>query len=197
MRTDLGGAVSSYVRNNTPIVSGYFPGDLHSAYNIPNTGGSGQTVGIVDAYDDPNAEADLGAYRQQFHLPRCTTANGCFQKLNQLGMPGPYPTPDSGWAAEISLDLDMVSAVCPACKILLVESNDNLFTNLGASVDTAVAKGAEVVSNSYSGSEFSKRNSDYSHPGHVIVAASDDTGTRPGSTLLVCDRSLRRRYEPA
>ncbi len=168
-----------WAKRPTPIVSGYGPADLHAAYNIPNTGGPGHTVGIVDAYDDPTAEADLGTYRKQFGLPPCTTANGCFQKVNELGIAGSYPIANVGWAAEISIDLDMVSATCPACKIILVEANDNYFSNLGPSVDTAVALGADAVSNSYSGIEFSFGNKHYAHAGHVIVAASDDTGLGP------------------
>ncbi|MGI5133997.1 MULTISPECIES: hypothetical protein [unclassified Streptomyces] len=87
--------------------SGYGPGDLQSAYSIPAGGGAGQTVAIVDAYDDPNAEADLAVYRQQFGLPACTTANGCFSKVSQRGGTD-YPAPNAGWAGEISLDVDMV-----------------------------------------------------------------------------------------
>jgi subtilase family serine protease len=178
MRTDVGDAIPGHVTPDE-AVPGYGPADLHLAYNIPKTGGTGQTVGIVDAYDDPNAESDLSAYRSHFKLHPCTTGNGCLQKLNQLGVAGNYPTPDSGWAVEISLDLDMVSAMCPACKIVLVEADSNSFTDLGASVDMAVTKGADIVSNSYSGSEFATHNKDYSHPGHVIVAAADDDGIGP------------------
>src|SRR5436853_6303097 len=90
--------------------SGYNPPDLQSAYALPSSSaGSGQTVAIVDAFDDPKAEADLGVYRSQFGLAACTTANGCFKKVNQSGG-HKYPSPDAGWAEEISLDLDMVSA---------------------------------------------------------------------------------------
>ncbi len=77
--------------------SGYGPADLKAAYNLPD-GGSGQTVAVVDAQDDPNAEADLSAYRAQYGLPACTTANGCFSKLNQNGQQGSYPAPDAGWS---------------------------------------------------------------------------------------------------
>jgi subtilase family serine protease len=179
LRTDVGDALPGHVTPLDEKVPGYGPADLGLAYNIPTTGGAGQTVAIVDAYDDPNAEADLGVYRSHFGLSSCTTANGCFQKLNQSGAVGPYPTPDSGWASEISLDLDMVSAGCPACNIMLIEANTNFFVDLGASVNTAAALGAGVVSNSYSGGEFSARDKDYSHPGHVIIAASGDDGLGP------------------
>ena len=108
----------------TATPSGYGPADLQAAYNLPSaTAGAGQTVAIVDAYDDPNAESDLAVYRAQFGLPPCTTANGCFRKVNQSGGTKP-PRANSGWAEEISLDLDMVSAICPNCHILLVEANE-------------------------------------------------------------------------
>src|SRR5690349_8987618 len=99
--------------------AGYGPADLKSAYKLP-TGSGSPTVAIVDAYDDPTAEHDLGVYRSQFGLPSCTTANGCFKKINQSGGTTP-PAVDGGWAQEISLDIDMVSAICPNCHILLVE----------------------------------------------------------------------------
>ncbi|WP_093788134.1 putative Ig domain-containing protein [Actinacidiphila guanduensis] len=158
--------------------SGYGPTDLQSAYNLPS-GGSGQTVAIVDAQDDPNAEADLGTYRSQYGLPACTTANGCFKKVNQTGGTS-YPSPDSGWAGEISLDLDMVSAVCPSCHILLVEATSASMTNLGTAVNTAVSLGAKYVSNSYGGSESSSDtsydSSYFNHPGVAITVSSGDEG---------------------
>src|SRR5256886_10643486 len=91
--------------------SGYGPADLQSAYGLPSaSAGSGQTVAIVDAFDDPTAESDLGQYRSFYGLPPCTTANGCFRKVNQTGGTLPMPPPSPDWALEISLDLDMVSA---------------------------------------------------------------------------------------
>ena len=104
--------------------SGYGPADLQSAYDIPS-GGDGVTVAITDAYDDPRAESDLAVYRSNFGLPACTTANGCFRKVNQSGQSSPLPAADSGWSGEISLDIDMVSAICPSCHILLVEASSN------------------------------------------------------------------------
>jgi subtilase family serine protease len=160
---------------------GYGPADLQAAYNLPASAGSGQTIGIVDAFDDPAAEADLAVYRQTFGLPACTTANGCFSKVNQSGVQGNYPAtdPSGGWEAEESLDLDMVSAACPQCHILLVEGNSPAVTDLAASVDTAAALGANVVSNSYGTSEGQGMQAffpDYQHAGHVIVASSGDFG---------------------
>ncbi|HEY0778437.1 MAG TPA: hypothetical protein VGD56_10785, partial [Gemmatirosa sp.] len=107
----------------TSAPSGYGPSDIRAAYGLTSvsaSGGGGQTIAIVDAYDDPNAESDLAVYRSHFGLPACTTANGCFRKVNQSGGTR-YPSANAGWAEEISLDLDMASAVCPNCKILLVE----------------------------------------------------------------------------
>jgi subtilase family serine protease len=160
--------------------SGLNPVDLQGAYNLPSsTAGTGQTVAIVDAYDDPNAEADLGVYRTQFGLPACTTANKCFSKVNQTGGTS-YPRSNGGWAQEISLDLDMVSAVCPNCHILLVEASSSSLTNLGIAVNEAVALHANAISNSYGGSEASSSastcNSYYNHTGVAITASSGDSG---------------------
>ncbi|MCP2338920.1 putative Ig domain-containing protein [Actinomadura rupiterrae] len=176
VRTDI----ASYkgIRANL-APSGYGPTDLQSAYALPSSQGSGQTVAIVDAYDDPNAESDLATYRSQYGLPACTTANGCFKKVNQTGGSTP-PSADSGWAEEISLDLDMVSAVCPNCHILLVEASQPSTSDLGTAVNTAVSLGAKYVSNSYGGSEDSSDPSSdssyFNHPGVAITVSSGDSG---------------------
>ena len=101
--------------------SGYGPADLRSAYAVPAST-SASTVAIVDAYDNPNVESDLAVYRAQFGLPACTTANGCFRKVDENGGSS-YPRGDTGWGQEIDLDVQMVSAICPSCKILLVEAS--------------------------------------------------------------------------
>src|SRR5512133_4020303 len=133
--------------NTTTKPTGYSPADLQSAYNLPATTVSA-TVAIVDAYDNPNAEADLATYRNQYGLPACTTANGCFKKVNQKGVQGSYPRGNRGWGLEIALDLDMVSATCPSCKILLVEANSNRFTDLAAAVNYAAkVPGVVAISN--------------------------------------------------
>lgn len=153
--------------------SGLSPANLQSAYKLPSsTAGSGQTVAIVDAYDDPNAEADLNVYRSQYGLGACTTANGCFKKVKQSGTPA-----DVGWAEEISLDLDMVSAVCPKCKIVLVEANSPSFAALGAAENTAASL-ANVISNSYGGSDAPDTTYGhyYNHPGKAITVSSGDDG---------------------
>ncbi len=129
--------------------AGLSPSDIQAAYNLSPTAGQGRTVAIVDAYDDPNAEADLATYRQQYGLPACTSANGCFTKVNQRGEKANYPYPDPGWSVEISLDVDAVSATCPACHILLVEGDSSSMMDLITSVQTAQRLGANVISNSY------------------------------------------------
>jgi len=161
--------------------TGYGPADLQSAYNLVAASasqGAGRTIAIVDAYDDPSAEADLGVYRAYYGLPACTTANGCFKKVNQNGVAGSYPKRNGGWAQEISLDLDMASAICPLCKILLVEARTPSFANLGTAENTAAAMGATVISNSYGGSDASDATygSYYNHPGVAITVSSGDSG---------------------
>ncbi|MCO6008740.1 S53 family peptidase [Actinoallomurus purpureus] len=164
------------VRRAAAAPSGLSPANLQSAYKLSASGGSGQTVAIVDAYNAPTAEADLGVYRSQYGLPACTTANGCFKKVNQTGGTS-YPSTDGGWAQEISLDLDMVSAVCPNCKIVLVEATSASFANLGTAENTAAGL-ANVISNSYGGSDASDSTygTYYNHPGKAITVSSGDSG---------------------
>ena len=189
------------------LPNGYGPADLHSAYGLTNTGSAAMTVAIVDAFDDPNAESDLATYRSTFSLPACTTANGCFREVNQSGQASPLPRSDTGWSGEISLDLDMVSAICPDCHILLVEANNSSTTDLGTAVNTAVGLGAKFVSNSYGGPEDGSENRDdtsyFNHPGVVITASTGDNGfgvyypasgkgvTAVGGTTLTRDTSIR------
>lgn len=156
----------------------YGPAALHAAYALPTMAPTKQTVAIVDAFDDPNAETDMATYRAMFNIPPCTTANGCFRKVNQTGGTTP-PTANVNWGAEISLDLDMVSAICYNCNILLVEANSPNTADLGAAVNEAVTLGANEVSNSYGGPEATGEgtvcNAFYDHPGVAITASSGDT----------------------
>jgi hypothetical protein len=166
----------------TTTPSGYGPSDIQSAYELAGVAASGAppVVALVDAYDDANAESDLATYRAYFGLPPCTTANGCFQKVNQSGLAGSYPSsdPQSEWPVETSLDLDAVSAACPRCKIILVETNSDDLADLGAGVNAAVQLGATVVSNSYGGSEDSTNAQSslayYDHPGVLVTASAGD-----------------------
>ena len=161
--------------NATP--SGYGPADLKSAYSITTNGTT--TIAIVDAYGYKNAESDLAVYRAQYGLPACTTANGCFKKVNQNGVQGQYPRDDTGWAQESALDLDMASAMCPGCKLILVEATTPTYGNLATAVRTAAAQpGVTVISNSYGGSETGSTSyaSSYNQPGKAVTVSTGDSG---------------------
>jgi N-acetylneuraminic acid mutarotase len=177
VRTNVRGHLGLLAAGQTP--AGFGPADLQSAYKLPSaTAGAGKTVAIVDAYDDPRAESDLAVYRKQYGLPPCTTANGCFRKVAQDGSTH-YPTLDLSWSLEISLDLDMVSAICPNCHILLVEANSDSDPDLQAAEDTAVRLGAKYISNSWGECAFPGETAEdptFDHPGVAVVAASGDNG---------------------
>jgi subtilase family serine protease len=169
-------------RRGTPLATsaptGYGPAQFHGAYNLATTAPQARTIAIVDAYDDPTVERDLGVYSSTYLLPPCTTANGCFKKVNQSGVQGSYPQKNSGWALEIALDVETAHQICQNCKILLVEASSNSFVNLSSAVNTAANLGATEISNSYGGSEFSSEGSDgaFDHPGIAITASSGDSG---------------------
>jgi subtilase family serine protease len=220
----------SALRTDLPIVEGapeshdgLGAADLRAAYKLASAAasrGTGQTVALVDAYDDPTIESDLNTYRAYYGIPPCTTANGCFRKVNQDGERGNYPIENPEWEPEIALDVEMVSAICPNCHILLVEansadetvamSNPVQHSDLGAAVDTAVNLGATEVSNSYGsvGPEPDQTFFDhyYNHPGVAITASSGDEDygtiwpaaspyvTAVGGTELVRDPTTLRGW---
>jgi hypothetical protein len=169
--------------NVTP--SGYGPSQLQSAYNLTGasaSGGGGKVIAIVDAYGYTNADSDLQVYRNQFGLSACTQANGCLIIRNQNGGTN-LPRMNTGWAQEQALDLDMASAICPNCKILLVQTNSNSFADLAAGVDYAASyPGVAAISNSYGGSEYSSEVSDQAHynnpttRGIAVTVSSGDSG---------------------
>jgi subtilase family serine protease len=169
------------VPDTTPAAgpTGIFPAKMRTAYgfNTITNHGAGQIIGIVDAYDDPNAEADLGTFNTQFGLPACTTANGCFKKIYQTGTAPPADT--TGWSNEIAIDIQWAHSIAPAAKIYLVEANSSNNSDLFASVTVAVENGASVVSMSWIGGEASNETSTdaYFEAKHVtFVAASGDDG---------------------
>jgi hypothetical protein len=162
-------------------VRGYGPSALLSAYKLRSVAGRGRgkVIAIVDAFNDPRAAPDLATYRSHFRLGACTRASHCLRIVNEHGSARNLPRADAGWAGEESLDLDMVSAICPKCRILLVEATNPTIANLGTAVSTAVAMGARYVSNSWSGIEFTQEglfNHFFNHPGEVIDFASGDFG---------------------
>jgi Subtilase family len=163
-------------------VPGLTPAQLRRAYGLTNASarhGRGETIAIVDAYRDPAAAGDLARYRTRFGLGSCTTSSGCLRIVDQHGRPGPLPAASAAWAVEESLDLDMVSAICPHCRILLVESNTSRTVSLGQAENAAVAAGARFVSNSWSGAVARGQAADnhyFNHPGDALVFAAGDDG---------------------
>ncbi|WP_340378648.1 putative Ig domain-containing protein [Streptomyces sp. SS7] len=178
-RTDIKQRLATALAAAAAAPSGLSPANLHSAYNLPSTGGSGLTVAVVDAYNDPNAESDLATYRSTYGLSACTKANGCFKQVGQTGSTTSLPTNDTGWAGEEALDLDMVSAVCPNCNITLVEANSATDADLGTAENEAVALGAKFVSNSWGGDESSSQTGEdtsyFKHPGVAITVSAGDS----------------------
>jgi hypothetical protein len=197
-----------------PAGDGYGPSSLQSAYKLPSaTAGGGETVAIIDAYDDPDAASDLAVYRSDWGLPAC--GGGCFEKVGQTGSATTLPAASggTGWATEESLDIDMASAICPNCHIILVEADSPDTQDLGAAVNTAVSLGAGFVSNSYGGGESSSDpafDADYyNHPGVAITASAGDGGygaeypaasqyvTAVGGTTLTASSNARGWAESA
>jgi hypothetical protein len=163
---------------------GWAPTELREAYNVPEKGGSGQTVAIVDAYDDPHANADLKAYRERYKLPACTEENGCFKRMNQSGEKANYPEappPGSRWPMEISIDVDMVSAACPECHIALIEADSEELSDLYLAQRTAASGPVEAteISDSWGGAEESnewENDEAFNHKNVPTVVASGDAG---------------------
>ncbi|MGW9028618.1 Kelch repeat-containing protein [Streptomyces sp. NPDC055722] len=165
--------------SSTPPATALTPNDVRAAYDLP-TGGSGETVAIVDAGGYANAESDLAVYRSTYGLPACTTANGCFTKLDQNGGHN-LPPEDADWSMETALDLDAVSAACPACHILLVQADSAAIDDLGQAADTAASHHPVAISNSYGipgegGSFATAYDHYYDHPGIAVTASSGDYG---------------------
>jgi hypothetical protein len=208
------------VRSSKPVAIkaaagfGYSPADLQKAYGMTSAAaskGGDQTIAIVDAFDAQRAEADLAVYRAKYGLPDCTSANGCFRKVDQNGGQS-FPPFERSWAQEIALDLDMASAMCPRCKLLLVEAGSASAASLATAANTAAALGATQISNSYGGPEFPSETyfeQYYNHQGVAVVASSGDSGfgveypaasayvTAVGGTSLLRDSSPRGWSETA
>lgn len=163
----------------TPPHSALTPAQIRHAYGFDKltNQGQGEVIGIVDAYDDPNAESDLGVFSSQFGLPPCTSSNGCFRKVYSNGR---KPAANSNWALEIALDVEWAHAMAPKAVIVLVETPSNSFSDLLGGVQTATRNGASVVSMSWTVGEFSSEASydNYFASNSVtFVAAAGDSGT--------------------
>ncbi len=202
----LGRARTSEAAAPSPLAGSYGlrPQDLHGAYQLPTSASGAQTIAIVDAYNDPNAESDLRSYDQEFSLPACEA--GCFSKVNQNGeasaqqLPFPHTAAEleaarkssssgeraeaeeaTGWDLEISLDIETARAICQSCHILLVEASSALDGDLEAAERTAETLDANEISNSWGGPEAGEspaleRISPFDHPGTVITASAGDDG---------------------
>jgi hypothetical protein len=182
---------------------GLRPADLHSAYELPTSAPTAQKIALVDAYNDPTAESDLKGYDEEFALPACTSANGCFKQVNEHGETGNPPFPantaeleaarkgDSeqvelakeatGWDLEISLDIESAHASCQSCQIVLVEASSTSYDDLEAAEERAALLGADEISNSWGGPELGETpkaelESQFNHPGIVITASAGDDG---------------------
>src|SRR5262245_11230857 len=166
-------------------VPGYGPVALRSAYKLTKAAASKTargTVAIVGAFSDPNAATDLGAYRSHFKLPACTQANGCLRIVNEHGGTSGLPRGNPSWATLQTIGLDVISALCPNCKLLVVDAATNSLADLGTAEDTAVSLGAKFVFNGWSSIEFTGEDAfarDFNHPGVAIVFASGDQGYGP------------------
>jgi subtilase family serine protease len=181
MRTDL--RPQAQGPNRIPKGVGYTPAQIQAAYGLDPSKGSGQTVAIVDAFGDSTAESDLATYRKAAGLAPCTTKSGCLRIVNEDGQPTPLPPEPStssnkiGWTFEETLDLDAVSATCPKCKIILLQTKKQFSSSLYKAVASAARLGADVISNSYGGGEaLPAAPSAFNQPGHLIVASSGDSG---------------------
>jgi hypothetical protein len=183
-RVARGIAPSAAAAGGTPPQAGS-PAYLQQSYDLSylsQTAGSAATVAVVDAYDDPDAQADLATYRATYGLPACSSATGCFRQVNEHGAASPLPSADPGWEMEISLDLDSVSALCPNCHILLVEAGSTSLSDMDQAEIAAAAAGATQISNSWSGNSATPIPGTYTFPGVAVVAATGDSGyDGPGS----------------
>ena len=174
---------SSGIHPDTP--AGYGPADLRSAYGLAAlASGARQTVAVITPYDEATAAADLTAYRSTYGLPPCTSTDGCFSQVNQTATPPQPPPAGTSWPVTTDTALDMISAVCPNCHLLLVQANTPAITDLGAAVNVAAAQGANVIEIGWDVTEFSGETSDdtkyFTHKGIAIIVASAESTTTGG-----------------
>jgi Subtilase family len=181
---DFARAPRSEIADNT-VVSGYGPSQLQAAYHLTNEAKTrrGGTVVIVDAFGYPSLAKDLAKYRKYFKLPKCDVSSGCLKILNQDGKTHPLPPPgtgnDAGWLGEEAIDVSMVSANCPNCRIVMIQATSSTGTDLFKAERTAADLHPSAISNSWDSGEYKSEKHDaiesFDHPGIAItVAAGDD-----------------------
>jgi hypothetical protein len=198
---------------SAPPGNSYAPADLQKAYAFESAAeGSGQTVALVTPYDDPDAASDLATYRSGYGISPCTVADGCFKKVSQTGTSS-LPPAEAGWSSPVAESIDMISAICPNCHILIVEASTTALTDLGTAENEAVTLGATSVVNDWYipeaqlGSAETTYDSEYfDHPGVAITAPGGDDGygvtypaasqyvTAVGGTTLTADSSAARGF---
>jgi subtilase family serine protease len=184
VRADKSGGVKPFATFKA-LPAGYSPSQLRTAYGINTQGNS--RIAVITAYDSPNAKKDLDNYNSTFGLgsfPNCTNSaqTACFSKTNQYGG-NFYPSRNRSWAMEADLDVQIAHAICPGCRLTLVEASSSYLSDLTSAVDQAVNSGAKVVSMSWGADEFSSEglyDYHFSHPGVQFVAASGDNGYGTG-----------------
>ena len=176
--------VRGLAASSTPV-NGYTPTQMRAAYGFDSlkADGAGQTIAIVDAYDDPTAASDLAVFSKEFQLPSMNTPDNssacphpCFRVVYASGS---RPATDGGWALETSLDVQWAHAIAPGADIVLVEANDAYLSSLLTAVDVAVSRHASVVSMSWGAKDFYSESGYDSHfkvAGVSFVAASGDSG---------------------
>jgi hypothetical protein len=209
-KTATGNADQTTASTTTP--AGLTPADLQQAYDLPSpTSGSGQTVALVTPYGDPDAASDLASYRSEYGLSPCTVADGCFKQVSETGT-STLPGTSGTWDASEAASVDIISAICPNCHILVVEATSASITDLGTAENEAVSLGAKFIDNDWyvyeSASETTYDTEYFDHPGVAITAPSGDgTGygvTYPaasqyviavGGTTLTADSSSPRMYD--
>ncbi|MFF3515829.1 S8 family serine peptidase [Streptomyces sp. NPDC002573] len=171
----------------TPDFSGggLTPLQLRSAYKLPYNGGKGQTVVIISDGHSPTAESDLAVYREQFGLPSCTTTNGCFRVVDKdYQTPVTNPGTSRTTTIETALDVDAVSATCPLCKIVVVETDaadqQSALPMFDGNYNAIHTGGAKYISNSWTlGSEYPQEvgdNAAWDNPGGAVTFATGDWG---------------------
>jgi subtilase family serine protease len=172
------------------VPASFAPGQIKHAYGFDqittadgSLPGTGQTIAIVAAYDNPTIAADLATFNAAFGLPDAPS----FTKVSQTGSPTDLPGSDAAWSLESALDVQWAHAIAPGADILLVQANSPSLTDLLSAVDYARSQpGVSVVSMSWGGPEFPGQQSLDSvfttpegHPGVTFVAASGDAGAGP------------------
>jgi subtilase family serine protease len=175
----IGAAISSPMLINPKVAPFINVDEMLKIYGINQLAGqgAGATIAIVDAFDSPNVELDLNTFSTLYGLPACTTANGCFTKVDQRGGTA-YPVRNAGWEGEINLDTQWVHAIAPLAKIILVEADSNYNSDLFAA-EAYAGTVASVVSNSWSGGEYSSQSfydAAMSQTNVTYLASSGDSG---------------------